>query len=198
MYGKQVLDPHSGPQLQLKAPPETQLPSTHASLTVQMFLSSHEPVRIVRVQTPVAGSQASSVHGLPSSQFSGVWTQSPVIGSHVSAVQGLPSSQSSGSWRQVPAVVSHESTVQLSKSSQDGQLICGAIVAARGSWDGRTTIDRARVSAPMLVFMGSAPPGKAPSEVHFSWVRLLPGKPRQRSTVSLRDRLSKPLYTPSP
>ena len=63
-------------------------------------------------------------------------------------MQGLASSQSSGSWRQVPVVVSHESTVQLSKSSQDGQLICGAIVAARGSWDGRSF--RARLQATAL------------------------------------------------
>src|SRR3989442_12370636 len=93
MYGKQVLDPHSGPQLQLKAPPETQFPSTHASFTVQMFLSSHDPVRIVRVHAPVAGSQASSVHGLPSSQFRGVWTQSPAMGSQASVVHRWTSSQ---------------------------------------------------------------------------------------------------------
>lgn len=58
-----------------------------------MFLSLHVPSLAVRVQAPVAGSHASSVHGLPSSQSRGALMQSPLTGSQESWVQIDPSSQ---------------------------------------------------------------------------------------------------------
>ena len=86
-------DPHWPAQPQLEGVPPTQFPLLQDSPTVQMFLSLHVPSLAVRVQAPVAGSHASSVHGLPSSQSRGAWTQSPVTGSQESSVQMDPSSQ---------------------------------------------------------------------------------------------------------
>ena len=69
-----------------------QFPPEQASLTVQKLPSSQDPGIFVRVQAPVAGSQASAVQAFPSSQFTGVVRQVPVEGSQVSTVQGSPSS----------------------------------------------------------------------------------------------------------
>lgn len=84
--------PHCQPQSH--GPPPKQLPALQWSFTVQTLASLQEPEsRIVRPQVPVRASQASSVHGLASSQLTGALTQSSVIGSQVSVVHGLPSSQ---------------------------------------------------------------------------------------------------------
>jgi hypothetical protein len=67
-----------------------------------MFASKHDPSRVVRPQAPVCGSQASTVHGLPSSHETAAWTQSPVIGSQESVVHGRPSSQfREGAWQPI-------------------------------------------------------------------------------------------------
>src|SRR5205809_4802180 len=56
-------------------------------------------------QRPVAGSQASAVQELPSSQFTGTCRHAPVWGSHSSSVHRLPSSQLSGEpWHTTPPV----------------------------------------------------------------------------------------------
>jgi len=49
------------------------LPSLQESSIVQGLPSLHGPVALVRVQEPVAGSQASIVQALPSSQLLGRW-----------------------------------------------------------------------------------------------------------------------------
>src|SRR5436309_3308454 len=56
-------------------------------------------------QRPVAGSQASAVQELPSSQFTGTCRHAPVCGTHSSSVHRLPSSQLSGEpWHTIPPV----------------------------------------------------------------------------------------------
>src|SRR5437867_12101898 len=68
-------------------------PPLQTSFTVQKLPSLHGPVALLRVQAPVAGSQASMVQELPSSHETGECAHSPVAGSHVSRVQRSPSSQ---------------------------------------------------------------------------------------------------------
>src|SRR5438128_2193670 len=108
------------PSSQASGGPPWHAPSEHMSRVVQEFPSSHPAVLGVMTQSPVAGSQESSVQTLPSSQCRdwpmhlpppqtspvvqalpsshgavfGVWTQ-PLPESQESSVQGLPSSQSS-------------------------------------------------------------------------------------------------------
>src|SRR5437667_352120 len=77
------------PSSQLGAGPPTQRPPVQVSAVVQAFPSSQGAVFGVLTQ-PVAGSQESSVHGLPSSQLSAAPTQRPP--EQVSAVvQAFPS-----------------------------------------------------------------------------------------------------------
>jgi hypothetical protein len=64
--------------------------------------------------TPVAGSQASSVQGFPSSMLTGVWV-TPEVGSQASMVQAFPSSEFTGAWV-TPVAGSQESTVHASPS----------------------------------------------------------------------------------
>src|SRR6059058_2275733 len=108
------------PSSQASGGPPWHAPFEHVSRVVQAFPSSHAAVLGVMTQSPVAGSQESSVQTLRSSQCRdwpmhvpppqtspavqaspssqgavfGVWTQ-PLPESQESSVQGLPSSQSS-------------------------------------------------------------------------------------------------------
>jgi hypothetical protein len=81
---------------QSSAAPDTQAPSAHASSTVQASLSSHGRVLFTETQLPLASTQLSVVHTLPSSAqtFSGpgVHTPSPSQTSGVK-VQAFSSSQ---------------------------------------------------------------------------------------------------------
>ena len=72
---------------------------------MQALPSLQAPVALVLVQVPVAGSQASIVQALPSSQFTGGWEHWPVAGSQTSCVQRSPSAQFFGlPWQEmVPA-----------------------------------------------------------------------------------------------
>jgi len=63
---------HTFPSLQLSGVPPTQRPPEQTSPVVHRLPSSHGLVLFVWVQ-PVAGSQASVVHGLPSSQLPPAW-----------------------------------------------------------------------------------------------------------------------------
>jgi hypothetical protein len=58
---------------QTRGAPDRQLPPLQESSIEQGLPSLHEPVALVRVQVPVAGSQASIVQALPSSQLPGGW-----------------------------------------------------------------------------------------------------------------------------
>src|SRR5207244_9222751 len=98
--GSQESSVHGLPSSQLRAAP-TQTPSEHVSPVVQAFPSSHTvPAAASGLEhAPVAGSQESSVHGLPSSQLRAAPTQTP--SEHVSpVVQAFPSSHT------VPAAAS--------------------------------------------------------------------------------------------
>jgi len=70
--------------------PATQVPPEQASPTVHA-LPSLQPAVLSTCWQPVAGLQESSVHGLPSSQFTGVLPHAPLW--HASAVQASPSLQ---------------------------------------------------------------------------------------------------------
>src|SRR5262245_58222408 len=69
-----------------------QFPPLQVSFTVHMLPSLQRPVALLRVHAPVAGSQASSVQALPSSQSTGAAPHSSVVASHASRVHGSPSS----------------------------------------------------------------------------------------------------------
>ena len=84
---------HSFPSSQLVGGPGMQFPALHTSPSVQALPSLHDPVKMVRRQLPLAGSQESDVQGFRSSQLLGGWAQAPLDGSHWSVVHGLPSSQ---------------------------------------------------------------------------------------------------------
>jgi len=120
---------HTFPSSQFGPGPPTQRPPEQVSPSVQASASSHGAVLFMWMQ-PTAGSQLSSVHTLPSSQFGPeppmqtpplhvsevvhalpslqgaalfAWTQ-PVAGSQLSSVQTLPSSQlGAGPPTQAPA-----------------------------------------------------------------------------------------------
>src|SRR3990170_402184 len=66
--GAQESSVHMFPSAQLGATPPTQVPPEQVSFVVQAFPSLHGAVLLVFTQ-PVTGLQASSVQGLPSSQF---------------------------------------------------------------------------------------------------------------------------------
>src|SRR6266446_5894139 len=82
----------------------TQMPAAHRSLVVHGLPSSHALVLSAYAQ-PVAGSQRSSVQGLPSLQTSGIpGRHAPVVGSQVSTpLHASPSSQTTGAPTQMPA-----------------------------------------------------------------------------------------------
>src|SRR5437870_4052163 len=134
----------------------THAPASHTSPVVQTSPSSQGPAWGVCVQ-PLAGSHASSVHGLPSSQPRGPWpaqvpsvqvssvvqaspsSQGPVFRvcpqpvreSHVSSVHGLPSSQLSRAPVQEPPV-QVSPVVHASPSSQGAALgVCTQPVSGR-------------------------------------------------------------------
>ena len=118
--------PSSHAPLPQTAPPQAgssvpeQVPSAHVSLTVHGSLSLQSAVLLICEQ-PIAGSQAESVHGLPSSQSTGVPLQAPPMQASA-AVQRLLSSQAepsaTGSNAQAPVAGSHASVVHASPSSQ--------------------------------------------------------------------------------
>src|SRR5260221_14784765 len=74
--------------------PPTQLPPLQKSLRVQLLPSWQEPLALVLMQAPVAGSHESIVQVLPSLQSTGGWLHCPVAGSQRSRVQRSASSQS--------------------------------------------------------------------------------------------------------
>jgi hypothetical protein len=76
--------------------PLVQDPPLHVSLAVHAFPSSHGAVFGVD-EHPVAASQLSVVHALPSSQTTGAVRQ-PSVGSQLSVVQALKSSQDTVSY----------------------------------------------------------------------------------------------------
>ena len=82
---------HGLPSLQFGAEPPTHVPPEQASLVVHAFPSLHDAVLLVATH-PVAGLHESSVHGLPSLQFSAEPpTQLPPEQAS-GVVQALPSS----------------------------------------------------------------------------------------------------------
>lgn len=107
---------------QLSSPAATQLPDTHLDWLEHASPSSQAPPSLVVPyrHLPVAATQASAVHGLPSSQFTaGPAMQVPSLHAS-SAVQALPSASqftaAGACWH--PAAASHESVVQTLLSSQ--------------------------------------------------------------------------------
>src|SRR5438552_8344493 len=82
----------------------TQMPAAHTSFVVHGLPSSHALVLYAYAQ-PVAGSQTSSVQGLPSLQTSGIpGRHAPLVGSQVSTpLHASPSSQTTGAPTQMPA-----------------------------------------------------------------------------------------------
>ena len=127
VVGLQTSSVQAFPSSQLGASPPTHRPPVQVSAVVHAFPSSQGAVFGLLTQS-LAGSQESSVHGLPSSQLRaapvqtpsehmspvvqafpssqgavfGVLTQ-PVAGSQESSVHGLPSSQLSGAPAQTPS-----------------------------------------------------------------------------------------------
>ena len=99
-------------------------PCRHASSVVQRLPSSHgaKSGRTTFVQPPAP--QVSTVQSLPSSQSAsdGVAVQ-PAAGSHASIVQAIPSSQVAGGWVQTPAT--HTAAVQTSASPGQTVPDCG-------------------------------------------------------------------------
>src|SRR5712691_2764191 len=127
--GSQESTVHVLASLQLRADPDLQRPSTHASFAVQAS-PSLQGAALSRWTHPLAGLHESSVHGFRSSQLSGpppahapslqasdvvqalasshdpafaAWTH-PVAGLQESSVQGLLSSHSTGDPAQIPPV----------------------------------------------------------------------------------------------
>jgi hypothetical protein len=118
--GSQESSVQTFPSSQTGGAPPTQAPALQVSAVVQASPSSQAAVLLVLTH-PVAGSQLSSVHELPSSQSgAGPPTQAPLP--HVSAVvQASPSSQAAVLFVLThPVAGSHESSVQILPSSQTG------------------------------------------------------------------------------
>jgi hypothetical protein len=91
--GSQLSSVQTFPSSQSGGAPPTQVPSEHVSPVVQASPSSHGSVVSVCTQSPVAGSQLSSVQSLPSLQSGGA-PPTQVPPEHVSpTVQASPSSQ---------------------------------------------------------------------------------------------------------
>ncbi len=81
------------PSSHADAVPAVHAPAAHVSPAVQTLPSSHVAA-LGRCAQPIAGSQESSVHTLPSLQSTAPWTaHAPLL--HFVAVQALPSSQTS-------------------------------------------------------------------------------------------------------
>jgi hypothetical protein len=135
------------PSSQLASGPATQMPPPHVSAAVQALPSSQAAV-LLALTHPVAGSQESSVHRFPSSQFGGApdtqrppaqvsptvqalpslqaavlfaFTQ-PVAGSHESSVHGLASLQARGAPGLQTPPPQASPTVQALPSSQGSVL----------------------------------------------------------------------------
>src|SRR4030095_13872095 len=70
-------------------PPFRQFPFEQKSGAPHALPSKQPPLRKVRTQLPVATTQLSPVHELPSSQFTGGGIHSPVDSSQRSCVQGF-------------------------------------------------------------------------------------------------------------
>jgi hypothetical protein len=81
------------PVPQFRGAPGKHCPAEQKSFTEQKRPSSQLPATAVWRQAPLAGSQPSWVHALPSSQLCAAAPQVPVAGTQASSVQGSPSSQ---------------------------------------------------------------------------------------------------------
>src|SRR6185503_8768472 len=128
---------------------------SHTSISVQNRPSSQaDPSGSTGLLQPPIGSQRSSVHGSPSTQFSGVPSTHPVIGSQVSTpLQPSSSSQSSGVpfthcpvW-QVPFVV--QASPQAVLSGMNASAGQGALVPSHVS----------AMSQPVATGRQTVPPG---------------------------------------
>jgi len=79
------------PSSQLTTTPDLQLPCEHASPTVQLLPSSHA-AELAKCSQPLAASQMSSVHTLPSSSHHSLAPGTQAPAAHMSLiVQRLPS-----------------------------------------------------------------------------------------------------------
>ena len=160
VFGSHESAVHGLPSSTVGAAPDAQAPLEHISAPLQALPSEHDvPFATAICVTPAAGSQASAVHGLPSSSAGGVpgahapaWHSSlplqafpsehdvplsgkcttPSTGSHESAVHGLPSSSAGAlPGAHVPLALQVSAPLHALPSEQEVPAATGACTTPR-------------------------------------------------------------------